>query len=198
MWKSRKEDEDGKALVSSNPAPPAEAAVASARGIRPMETTKMDQIRPGVAYIGKSVVIKGELSGGEDLCVDGEVEGNIELRGHSLTIGPSGRIRANIHARDVVIQGKVDGNIHGYERVELKNTAMLAGDIFTQRIVIAEGAMLKGGIDIQKPEAKPPEMKSEVRREFSATAPGGSSATTTVSQQSAVSGAPQPASQNSK
>jgi len=100
----------------------------------------------------------------------------------------------------VVIQGRVDGNVHGNDRVELKSTAMLAGDIFTQRIVIAEGALLKGGIDIQKPEVKPPEVKSEARREFSAVAPGGSSAPASVGQQTTASQtiAPQSSSQYSK
>lgn len=115
-----------------------------------METPKMD-----VAHIGKSVVIKGELSGSEDLYLDGEVEGSIELRSHSLTIGPNGRVRANINAKDVVIHGKVDGNVRGNERVELKKSAVLNGDVITQRIVIEDGAFFKGSIDIQKGEAKP-------------------------------------------
>jgi cytoskeletal protein CcmA (bactofilin family) len=114
-----------------------------------METQKMD-----VAHIGKSVVIKGELSGSEDLYLDGEVEGSIELRSHSLTIGPNGRVRANINAKDVVIHGKVDGNVRGSERVELKKSAVLNGDVITQRIVIEDGAFFKGSIDIQKGEIK--------------------------------------------
>ena len=121
----------------------------------------MDNFRADVAHIGKSVLIKGELSGSEDLYLDGEVEGNIELRGHSLVIGPNGRIRANVHAKDVVVHGKVDGNLRATEKVELKKSALLNGDIFTQRIVIEDGAFFKGAIDIQKaaaeskPEAKP-------------------------------------------
>jgi cytoskeletal protein CcmA (bactofilin family) len=121
----------------------------------------MDNFRADVAHIGKSVIIKGELSGSEDLYLDGEVEGNIELRGHSLVIGPNGRIRANVHAKDVVVHGKVDGNLRGTEKVELKKSAVLNGDIFTQRIIIEDGAFFKGAIDIQKasvetkPEVKP-------------------------------------------
>lgn len=106
--------------------------------------------RPDVAHIGKSVVIKGELSGSEDLYLDGEVEGSIELRDHSLTVGPNGQVRANINAKDVIIQGKVDGNVSSTGRVELRNSAVLIGDIATQRIVIEDGAYFKGGIDITK------------------------------------------------
>jgi cytoskeletal protein CcmA (bactofilin family) len=115
----------------------------------------MDNFRPGesrtdIAHIGKSVVIKGELSGSEDLYLDGEVEGSIELRDHSLTVGPNGHIRANINAKEVIVQGKVEGNITGTDRVELRKSAVQVGDIATQRIVIEDGAYFKGGIDIRK------------------------------------------------
>lgn len=133
-----------------------------------METPKMD-----VAHIGKSVVIKGELSGSEDLYLDGEVEGSIELRSHSLTVGPNGRVRANVNAKDVVIHGKVDGNVRGTDRVELKKSAVLNGDVITQRIVIEDGAFFKGSIDIQKGEAKP-----EAPRAMAAAAPLHTSAST--------------------
>ena len=122
-----------------------------------------------IAHIGKSVVIRGELSGSEDLYLDGEVEGSIDLKGHSLTIGPNGHIRANVHAQEVVIHGRVDGNIRATDRVELKKTAVLAGDIFTQRIMIEDGAFFKGAIDIQKADAKN-EPKPEPKKEVAATA----------------------------
>ncbi|HEU5400287.1 MAG TPA: polymer-forming cytoskeletal protein [Terriglobales bacterium] len=114
----------------------------------------MENYRSDVAHIGKSVVVKGELSGSEDLYLDGEVEGSIELRSHSLTIGPNGRVRANIYAKDVTVHGKVEGNINGSDRVELRKSAVLTGDIATQRIVIEDGAFFKGSIDIQKTEVK--------------------------------------------
>ena len=110
-----------------------------------------DNFRADVAHIGKSVLVKGELSGSEDLYLDGEVEGSIELKDHSLVVGPHGRVRAHINARDVTVHGKVDGNIRGSERVELKRSAQVAGDIATQRVVIEDGAFFKGGIDIRKP-----------------------------------------------
>lgn len=112
-----------------------------------------DQSRSDVAHIGKSVVVKGELSGSEDLFVDGEVEGTIELHDYNLTVGPNGRIRANINAKEVIIHGRVDGNVNGKERVELRKSAVLSGDITTQRILIEDGAYFKGGIDISKDQS---------------------------------------------
>jgi len=102
------------------------------------------------AHIGKSVVIKGELSGSEDLYVDGNVEGKIELRNNSLTVGPNGNIKADVTAKAVVIQGKLDGAVNASDRVELRKTAVVTGDLTTQRIAIEEGAFLKGKVDIQK------------------------------------------------
>jgi len=161
MWKSRKEPErpaytppapQPAARPAPNPTPQTTA--------RHVETPRMENFRAEVAHIGKSVIVKGELSGSEDLYVDGEVEGSIELRSNSLVIGPNGRVRANVHARDVIIHGKVDGNVRGTERVELKKSAILNGDINTQRIVIEDGAFFKGAIDIQKVE-KPAEPRRE-------------------------------------
>jgi cytoskeletal protein CcmA (bactofilin family) len=99
--------------------------------------------------------VKGELSGSEDLYVDGVVEGSVALRGQTLTVGPNGCVRANVEARNVIIHGKVDGDVHATERVELRKTASLSGDISTARISIEDGAFFKGTIDIQKPEPAP-------------------------------------------
>src|ERR1700722_8629553 len=106
------------------------------------------------AHIGKSVVIKGELSGSEDLYVDGNVEGSIELRNHSLTVGPNGHVKASVSAKAVVIQGKLEGSVTASERVELRKSALVTGDVVTQRIAIEEGAFLKGKVDIQKEAGK--------------------------------------------
>lgn len=137
-----------------------------------------DNFRAEVAHIGKTVLVKGELSGTEDLYLDGEVEGSIELRDHSLVIGPHGKVRAHIHAKDVVVHGKVDGNIKGTERVELKKSAVLSGDIFTQRIIIEDGAFFKGAIDIQKEGAAKaaPKREASVGTAASASTPSYSAA----------------------
>lgn len=106
-------------------------------------------VSANLAQIGKSVVIRGELSGSEDLYVDGQVEGTIALKNYSLTVGPNGQIKANIEAKGLVIQGRLEGNIQASDRVELRKSAVVSGDIVTQRISIEEGAYLKGKVDIQ-------------------------------------------------
>ena len=100
------------------------------------------------AHIGKSVLIKGELSGSEDIYVDGQVEGNIHLSGHNLTIGPHGRVRANISAKSVTVAGTLDGNIVAGERTEFRKTAVANGDVQTKRIAIEDGAFFKGKLEI--------------------------------------------------
>lgn len=102
-----------------------------------------------LAQIGKSVVIKGELSGSEDLYVDGQVEGSIALKNNSLTVGPNGQIKASVEAKGIVVQGKLEGNVIATDRVDLRKSAIVSGDIITQRISIEEGAYLKGKVDIQ-------------------------------------------------
>jgi cytoskeletal protein CcmA (bactofilin family) len=106
------------------------------------------------AHIGKSVIIRGELSGSEDLYVDGQVEGTIELHDNSLTIGPNGQVKANVNAKGVVVHGKIEGNIRASDRAELKKSAIAVGDIVTQRVAIEDGAFFKGKVDIQKEVAK--------------------------------------------
>jgi cytoskeletal protein CcmA (bactofilin family) len=106
------------------------------------------------AHIGKSVVIKGELSGSEDLYVDGTVEGTIQLQRNNLVIGPNGHVHAEVNAKGVTVEGKVEGNIRASDRVELRKSAMIVGDIVTQRIVIEDGAYFKGKVEIQKESAQ--------------------------------------------
>ena len=105
--------------------------------------------RPPVsgAHIGSSVLIKGELSGREDLYLDGEVEGTIELRECNFTVGPNGRVRGNVHVKSVIVQGKIEGDIAASQRVELRNSASVIGDIATERILIEEGAVFKGKLE---------------------------------------------------
>ena len=120
---------------------------------RPLEPPRAEAPRSvDIATIGKSVIVRGELSGSEDLYVDGEVEGSIALKGQSLTIGPNGRVRANLEARNVIVHGRVDGNVIASDRVDLRKSASLTGDISTARVAIEDGAYFKGTIDIQKTE----------------------------------------------
>jgi len=107
-----------------------------------------------MTHIGKSIVIKGELSCSEDLYIDGQVEGVIDPRGNRLTIGPNGRVKANVKACAVVVHGKLEGSIQASDRVDLKQSAIVVGDVVTQRISIDEGACIKGSIEIQKDALK--------------------------------------------
>jgi cytoskeletal protein CcmA (bactofilin family) len=102
------------------------------------------------ARIGKSVVIKGELTAGEDLIIDGTVEGKIELKNGVLTIGVEGRIKADILAKAAVVQGQVVGNVKASERVDIRDNGSLDGDLSSPRIAIAEGAHFRGSINMQK------------------------------------------------
>jgi|SRR5215472_1656155 len=103
------------------------------------------------ATIGKSLVIKGEVTGSEALYIDGRVEGTINLPGHSLTVGRNGQVQANITAREIVILGNVKGNVTASDRLDIRNEGSLTGDAVCQRISIEDGAYFKGGIDIHKP-----------------------------------------------
>jgi cytoskeletal protein CcmA (bactofilin family) len=106
------------------------------------------------ATIGKSLIIKGEVSGSEALYIDGRVEGSINLAGNRVTIGRNGVVAANVTAREIVIIGKVRGNLNASDRVDIRNEGSLTGDVIAQRISIEDGAFFKGGIDIQKPNSQ--------------------------------------------
>jgi cytoskeletal protein CcmA (bactofilin family) len=109
--------------------------------------------------IGKSVIIKGDLSGSEDLTIEGHVEGKIELRQNVLTIGPNGRIKAAVFAKTVIIQGEVQGDITASERIDIRDAGSVDGDLSAPRIAIADGAHFRGSIDMQKTPAKPTDVK---------------------------------------
>ena len=120
------------------PEPPAQS--------RPAAVTPQEQ-----ATLGKSLVIKGEVTGSESLYIDGRVEGSINLPGNRVTVGRNGVVSANITAREIVILGKVRGNMTASDRFDIRSEGSLTGDIVAQRVSIEEGAYFKGGIDIRKP-----------------------------------------------
>ena len=99
----------------------------------PKDENKPSSVYPEATHIGKSIVIKGEVSGSEDVYVAGELEGSIELLEGNLTVGPEARIRANVQACSIVVHGRVDGTLYGTKRVDLKKSAVLVGDIYTPR-----------------------------------------------------------------
>ena len=116
---------------------------------RPAAVTPQEQ-----ATLGKSLVIKGEVTGSESLYIDGRVEGSINLPGNRVTVGRNGVVSANIAAREIVILGKVRGNMTASDRFDIRSEGSLTGDIVAQRVSIEEGAYFKGGIDIRKPGQK--------------------------------------------
>ena len=152
MWKTHKEEAPTNVTKEVNP-------VAAPSERRPFEPEREVPLRGGMAYIGKTVTVKGELAAREDLYVDGEVEGTVELKDHNLTVGPNGRVKANLHAKDITIIGKVQGNVRAIDKVEIRKSGSLIGDIITARPIIEEGAYVKGSIETQKPEASRAEAK---------------------------------------
>src|SRR5579872_2240752 len=106
------------------------------------------------ATIGRSLVIKGEVSGAESLYIDGSIEGSITVADHRVTIGRNGKVTANISAREVVIMGKVKGNIQCVDRLDIRGEGSLTGDVITQRISVEDGAILKGSVQVRAAEGK--------------------------------------------
>jgi cytoskeletal protein CcmA (bactofilin family) len=105
------------------------------------------------ATIGKSLIVKGEVSGSESLYIDGKVEGAINLPGNRVTVGRNGQVAASISAREIVVLGKIRGNCQASDRVDIRSEGSLTGDVIAARISIEDGAFFKGGIDIRKPGA---------------------------------------------
>src|SRR6478736_5096461 len=161
MWNRRKEEEQPapKPVAAPQPAqqpvrpqPAKEGIPMSTVPSRPTES--FDAPRAGNAVLGKSVIVKGQILSREDLTVDGEVEGTIEMQEHRLTIGQNGKVRASVKAREIIVLGTLHGNVETGDRIDIRKEAKLVGDIKTARIVIEDGAYFKGNIDISKAGAK--------------------------------------------
>ena len=168
MWNSkRKEEEDYTPRVANTP-PPVRESVKEGPPLStvPVRATSETESARGAASIGKSVTIKGQISSREDLIVDGEIEGAIELNDHRLTVGPNGRVRAGIKAREIVVLGTIDGNVEALDKIDIRKDAKLIGDIKTARIIIEDGAYFKGSIDIvrneqaKQPQPRPPQVST--------------------------------------
>ena len=147
MWKR---DEGVK---GSQPAPTAPAPVHQPVSTASVPQPENRRIERDVVNIGKSVVIKGELNGSEDLTIEGHVEGKIELKDHVLTIGPNGKIKAQVHAKSVIVLGEVNGNVTATEKVDIRDGGSVDGDIVSPRVAIAEGAHFRGTVDMQRKAA---------------------------------------------
>jgi cytoskeletal protein CcmA (bactofilin family) len=119
------------------------------------KSTSQQQSGGDVVHIGKSVVIKGELNGSEDLTIEGQVEGKIELKDHVLTIGSNGKIKAQVFAKALIVLGEVNGNISASDKVEIRDGGAVDGDIVSPRVAIAEGAHFRGSVDMQRKGGTP-------------------------------------------
>lgn len=113
------------------------------------------------ASISKGLSIKGEITGTESLFIDGKVEGSISIPGNRVTVGKNGNVTASISAREIVVLGKLKGNVNATDRVDIRAEGALTGDVAAARISIEDGAFFKGGIDIRKPDSKPTAVQSE-------------------------------------
>jgi cytoskeletal protein CcmA (bactofilin family) len=159
MWKR----DEGVRPATPSPAAPSVPPVQAPAAEPAVAPQRPPSYVRDIVNIGKSVVIKGELSGSEDLIIEGQVEGKIELRQNVLTIGPNGKIKAQIFAKAVVVQGEVTGNITATEKVDIRDNGSVDGDITSPRVAIAEGAHFRGSIDMQRGGTKPAETRPEER-----------------------------------
>ena len=170
MWKR-----DESVKPAGTPAPAAPAAPIQQTVVPPQPESR--RIERDVVNIGKSVVIKGELNGSEDLTIEGQVEGKIELKEHALTIGPNGKIKAQIFAKSVIVLGEVTGNVTASEKVDIRDGGSVDGDITSPRVAIAEGAHFRGSVDMQRkggqPAQKPQMHVAQGPKEAVASAPTG-------------------------
>jgi len=150
MWK-RDESVKPATPPAQTPAAMSSAPVAAASAASEPRTQQLGRDN---VNIGKSVIIKGELSGSEDLTIEGHVEGRIDLKDNVLTIGPNGKIKAEVFAKAVVVLGEVIGNVTASEKVDIRDNGSVDGDIASPRVAIAEGAHFRGAVDMQRAGAK--------------------------------------------
>src|SRR5919199_733147 len=150
MWKR-----DESVKPTNQPPAPAAPVASTQQASAPAPQPDSRRIERDMVNIGKSVIIKGELAGSEDLTIEGHVEGKIELKDHVLTIGPNGKIKAQVFAKAVIVQGEVNGNVTASEKVDIRDGGSVDGDIISPRVAIAEGAHFRGTVDMQRKGQQP-------------------------------------------
>ena len=146
MWKR----DEAVRPAPGQPAAPQAPTPAASGAPGPRIEASHNSMEKDIVNIGKSVVIKGELNGSEDLTIEGHVEGTIQLRDHVLTIGPNGRIKAQVFAKSVIVLGEVTGNVTASDKVDIRDNGSVDGDIVSPRVAIAEGAHFRGSVDMQR------------------------------------------------
>jgi cytoskeletal protein CcmA (bactofilin family) len=152
MWNKRKEEEYPPKAAATPAAPASQPKENAPMSTNPAPSHHAPVDSRGPASIGKSVMIKGQIFSREDLTIDGEIDGSVELHEHRLTVGPNGKVQAGVKAREVVVLGTIHGNVEASDKIDIRKDAKLVGDIKTARIVIEDGAYFKGSIDIVRPE----------------------------------------------
>src|ERR1700739_1946779 len=157
MWKPTQQGQ------SPSPTPTPEQPAARPVAVPPPLATERPATSPAgeQASISKGLSIKGEITGTESLFIDGKVEGSISIPGNRVTVGKNGNVTASISAREIVVLGKLKGNVNATDRVDIRAEGALTGDVAAARISIEDGAFFKGGIDIRKPDSKPTAVPSE-------------------------------------
>jgi len=167
MWKRDESVRPASGQPTAAPQPPAPAAgtggpggPGTPGGLRPDAAKLMER---DIVNIGKSVVIKGELNGSEDLTIEGHVEGTIQLRDHVLTIGPNGKIKAQVFAKAVIVLGEVTGNVTASDKVDIRDNGSVDGDIVSPRVAIAEGAHFRGSVDMQRKAGAPAQPQAQAK-----------------------------------
>ena len=145
MWKRDQAVQSPSGQPAAPPSPPPPTVATPSPRAEATQFLERDNVN-----IGKSVVIKGELNGSEDLTIEGQVEGTIQLRDHVLTIGANGRIKAQVFAKAVIVLGEVTGNVTASDKVDIRDNGSVDGDIVSPRVAIAEGAHFRGSVDMQR------------------------------------------------
>jgi len=159
MWK--KEDSKPQAVPEISTGPVSStAAHGSAPSTSPQPASPLNLSGRAAACISQGIKIKGEVTGSEDLFVDGLVEGKLNLTNGSLTIGPNGNVKADVNAREVIVRGRIEGKVTGRDKVQLWNTGNVIGEVQTERLAIEEGAVLRGKVEAGKAPSKSTETKS--------------------------------------
>lgn len=160
MWKRDQATKPATAQPAAAAAPPPQVetlpiSLAAAPAASTESARQRGRNETHMVNIGKSVVIKGDLQGSEDLTIEGQVEGKIELKDNVLTIGPNGRIKAQVFAKTVVVLGAINGNVTASEKVDIRDSATVEGNVLSPKVAIAEGAQFHGSVDMQRSTKRP-------------------------------------------
>ena len=149
MWKKEEAKPQGVTEISTTPTATTTAGNSNANNAASAPVSSR-----AVACISQGIKIKGEISGKEDLFIDGSIEGKLDCIGASVTVGPNGKVKADIQAREIIVRGSVQGKLSGRDRVQLWSTGNVSGEVQTERLAIEDGAVFRGKVEAGKPQGK--------------------------------------------